>query len=39
MKGTRDRFEWDLKYDMYRNNWPLMALAHYATVIGALKRE
>jgi squalene-hopene/tetraprenyl-beta-curcumene cyclase len=28
-----------LKYDMYRNNWPLMALAHYATAIGALKRE
>ena len=28
-----------LKYDMYRNNWPLMALAHYATAIGALKHE
>ncbi|MEO6750337.1 MAG: hypothetical protein ABIP85_01035, partial [Chthoniobacteraceae bacterium] len=28
-----------LRYDMYRNNWPLMALAHYATAIGALKRD
>jgi squalene-hopene/tetraprenyl-beta-curcumene cyclase len=28
-----------LRYDMYRNNWPLMALAHYATAIGAAKRD
>jgi squalene-hopene/tetraprenyl-beta-curcumene cyclase len=28
-----------LKYDMYRNNWPLMALARYATEISANRPE
>jgi squalene-hopene/tetraprenyl-beta-curcumene cyclase len=28
-----------LRYDMYRNNWPLMALAHYATATGLLRRD
>lgn len=28
-----------LKYDMYRNNWPLMALARYATSISLPLRE
>ena len=27
-----------LKYDMYRNNWPLMALAHYAVATGVPQR-
>jgi squalene-hopene/tetraprenyl-beta-curcumene cyclase len=27
-----------LKYDMYRNNWPLMALAHYARATGPVGR-
>ncbi len=28
-----------LKYDMYRNNWPLMALARYASGISAYRPE
>jgi squalene-hopene/tetraprenyl-beta-curcumene cyclase len=28
-----------LKYDMYRNNWPLMALARYATELSANRYE
>jgi squalene-hopene/tetraprenyl-beta-curcumene cyclase len=28
-----------LKYDMYRNNWPLMALARYATGVSANGQE
>ena len=28
-----------LKYDMYRNNWPLMALARYASGISAALSE
>jgi squalene-hopene/tetraprenyl-beta-curcumene cyclase len=28
-----------LKYDMYRNNWPLMALARYATGVSANRHE
>ncbi|HZC59646.1 MAG TPA: hypothetical protein VE154_06600, partial [Chthoniobacterales bacterium] len=28
-----------LKYDMYRNNWPLMALARYASGISADRPE
>jgi hypothetical protein len=28
-----------LKYDMYRNNWPLMALARYAMEVSANRHE
>jgi Squalene-hopene cyclase C-terminal domain len=28
-----------LKYDMYRNNWPLMALARYAMGVSAKRHE
>jgi squalene-hopene/tetraprenyl-beta-curcumene cyclase len=28
-----------LKYDMYRNNWPLMALARYASGVSAYRPE
>jgi Squalene-hopene cyclase C-terminal domain len=28
-----------LKYDMYRNNWPLMALARYASGVSASQPE
>jgi squalene-hopene/tetraprenyl-beta-curcumene cyclase len=28
-----------LKYDMYRNNWPLMALARYASEVAAPRSE
>ena len=28
-----------LKYDMYRNNWPLMALARYAMEVSASRHE
>jgi squalene-hopene/tetraprenyl-beta-curcumene cyclase len=28
-----------LKYDMYRNNWPLMALARYALAVSASRIE
>jgi squalene-hopene/tetraprenyl-beta-curcumene cyclase len=28
-----------LKYDMYRNNWPLMALARYASAVGVTEKS
>jgi Squalene-hopene cyclase C-terminal domain len=28
-----------LKYDMYRNNWPLMALARYVMEVSANRHE
>jgi hypothetical protein len=28
-----------LKYDMYRNNWPLMALARYAVEVSTTRDE
>jgi hypothetical protein len=28
-----------LKYDMYRNNWPLMALARYASAAVPVRSE
>jgi Squalene-hopene cyclase C-terminal domain len=28
-----------LKYDMYRNNWPVMALSRYATAAGITEKS